>query len=260
MNIFQTIILGMIEGLTEFLPVSSTFHLIFAAKILQVPDSEFIQLFEVFIQSGAILAVLLLYFKTLWYDKQLFKKVLISFLPTAIIGLILHKIIKTVFFETNWLMLAVFFGMAGVFFILEHFISQKKLLLSRSLKQLSYFDAVLIGFIQSLAVIPGVSRAGSVLVGMMMMKYKREESAKYSFLLSIPTIFAASALDAYKMRGVLFNNFDYISTLMIGFVTAFITAFFVVQWLIGFLQKNSLISFAWYRILVSGALLLIVGL
>jgi undecaprenyl-diphosphatase len=260
MNYIHAIILGIVEGITEFLPISSTFHLIFTAKLLGIGDSEFVKVFEVFIQSGAILSVLLLYFKTLWNDRDLMKKVAVSFIPTAVVGLVLHKIIKTIFFETNWLMIGAFFVVAGVFFFIEYLISQKKLVIDQEVKTLSYKQAVVVGLAQSLAVIPGVSRAGSVLVVMMFMKYRRDESARYSFMLSIPTIFAASAKDLFEMREVVFASSDNIGLLTAGFVTAFISSYFVVKWLIGFLQKHSLVTFGWYRILIGTALLLLVGL
>ncbi len=260
MNYIHAIILGIVEGITEFLPISSTFHLIFTAKLLGIHDSEFVKVFEVFIQSGAILSVLLLYFKTLWNDRELMKKVMISFIPTAVVGLVLHKIIKTIFFETNWLMIGAFFVVAGVFFFIEYLISQKKLVIDQEVKTLSYKQAIIVGLAQSLAVIPGVSRAGSVLVAMMFMKYRRDEAARYSFMLSIPTIFAASAKDLFEMRELVFSSVDNIGLLTTGFVTAFISSYFVVKWLIGFLQKHSLVTFGWYRIVVGIALLLLVGL
>ena len=240
--------LGIVEGITEFLPISSTFHLIFVGKILGVPQNEFTSLFEVFIQSGAILSVVFLYFKDIIKDMELAKKALASFIPTAIVGLVLHKIIKTVFFQSSWLMIAVFFIMAIVFFVVEYLIRSKKLKVEKNIAQVDYKMAVLIGLAQSLAVIPGVSRAGSVIVAMMFLGVRRDEAAKYSFILSIPTIFAASALDLFQMRHVVSSNMNNAGLLLIGFVVAFASSYGIVKWFIGYLQKHSLDTFGWYRI------------
>ncbi|MEI6532753.1 MAG: undecaprenyl-diphosphate phosphatase [Candidatus Roizmanbacteria bacterium] len=251
MDIFHSVILGIVEGLTEFLPISSTFHLIFASKLLKIPDSEFLQMFEVVIQSGAILAVVILYVKELLKNRDLLKLTIVSFIPTAIIGLVLYKVIKGFFFHANWLMISVFMIVGIIFFLIEFLIKKEFVKPSKELNKLTIKDAIIIGLVQSLAVIPGVSRAGSVLVGMMILGYKREESAKYSFILAIPTILAASVLDLYKSKEVLLSvgGANFIS-LFIGFVVAFISAFFVMKWFIGYLKSNSLVAFGIYRIVI----------
>jgi undecaprenyl-diphosphatase len=260
MNILQTIILGIVEGLTEFLPVSSTFHLIFAAKILQIPQTDFQKLFEVFIQSGAILSVVFLYFNEMKKDYDLIKRVLVSFLPTALIGFVFYKMIKNVFFENILLMLFVFVGMGLVFIVVEK-IHQGRAghgqPLQKSIADLSYVQAILIGVFQALAVIPGVSRAGAVLVFMMILGFNRKEAAKYSFLLAVPTIFAASAYDLFKMRGLLVGTSRDLTMqlqLGVGFFVSFVVSYFVIKWFIGFLQKNTLLPFGVYRI-IAGMLL-----
>ncbi len=256
MTVFNSIVLGIIEGLTEFLPVSSTFHLLFISKLLNIAQTDFVKMFEVVIQAGAILAVVFLYFKEVSKNKDLILKIIISFIPTGIIGFILYKVIKNVFFESNLLMSVMFLLVGIIFLVIEKLIKDKKLKLEKSIKSTDYKQAVLIGIIQSLAVIPGVSRAGSVMVGMMLMGVKREESAKYSFLLAVPTILAASAYDLFKMRDTLFSQSSNSIILLFGFATAFISAFFAVKWFIGFLQKNSLKVFGYYRIILSPILFL----
>lgn len=260
MNYIHAIILGIVEGITEFLPISSTFHLIFASKLLGIEETEFVKLFQVFIQSGAILAVFFMYFQTLWNDRDLAYKAIISFIPTAVVGFVLLKIIKSVFFETEWLMLAMFFIVALVFFAVEYLIKQKTLKITKDVATLDYKQALLIGLAQSLAVIPGVSRAGSVMVAMMVLGYRRDESARYSFILSIPTIFAASALDFLDMREVVFSNIDNMGLLLVGSISAFITAYFVVKWLIGYMQKHTLETFGWYRIVAGILLIMLLGM
>lgn len=259
MNILQVIILGIVEGVTEFLPISSTFHLIFASKLMGIQQNEFTKLFEVFIQSGAILSVLLLYFREIIRDRELIIKTLVAFFPTAVVGLILYKVIKNVFFNSPILMLGVFVGIGIVFIIFEYFIKNKKIALKKDTNSISFRDAIVIGLIQSLAVIPGVSRAGAVLLGMMLLRYKRDEAAKFSFILAIPTIFAASALDLYKSKDYLLTHSGDFLLLLVGLVTAFISSYFVVKWLIGYLKKNTLTNFGWYRI-IAGVLLAIFAL
>jgi len=259
MDFIQAIILGIVEGITEFLPISSTFHLIFASKLMGIQQSEFTKLFEVFIQSGAILSVIILYFREIIRDRDLMLKTLVAFLPTAVIGLILYKVIKTVFFNSPILMLVVFVAMGLVFIITENLIKKGKINLKKNISNLSYKEVILIGVIQSLAVVPGVSRAGAVLIGMMVMSYKRDESAKFSFILAVPTILAASALDLLKSKDYLMSHTSEIVLLMIGFVAALISSYIVIKWFIKFLKTNSLVLFGYYRFIVA-AILLLLGL
>ena len=151
----------------------------------------------------------------------------------------------------------IFFGF--IFLIIEYLISTKKLELKKTIQKISLKEAVIIGFSQAVAVIPGVSRSGIVMIAMMGMGYKRDESAAYSFLLAFPTIFAASALDLYKMRVALFTvSQGDLLYLCIGFFISFITAYLSIKWFISFLQKKSLVIFGWYRI-IAGIVLIIIG-
>lgn len=259
MNILQAIIIGIVEGVTEFLPISSTFHQIWTAKLLGIPQTDFVKLFEVFIQIGAIASVIFLYWQVIRKDTELVKKTLVAFVPTAIIGFLLFKVIKDVFFNSNILMLSVFIGI-GVFFIgYEWYLSRNKIGLRRSLSSFSYAEALIIGLVQAIAVIPGVSRAGAVLVGMMFLDIKREEAARFSFLLAVPTLFAASFYDLFKLRKEILHSTDHIMLLAIGTIAAFVSAYLVVKWFITFLQKHTLTGFGIYRILL-GLLLLLLGI
>lgn len=257
MGIFHAIILGVVEGITEFLPISSTFHLIFTAKILKLIQNDFSKFFEVFIQAGAILSVTLLYFTDVVKSKDLIKKLIISFIPTAFFGFILYKFIKNVLFESQILMLIIFITVGLLFILLERMINKNKIILSKDIESLTYREALIIGIVQALAIVPGVSRAGAVMVIMMMLRYKRSESAYFSFLLSIPTIFAASFFDFFKMRDIVFNSSNHWSILIVGFITAFISSYFVVKWFINFLKNNSLIVFGYYRLIIAIILILI---
>ena len=254
MNIFHSIILGIVEGLTEFLPISSTFHLIFAAKILGLQQTNFEKMFEVVIQGAAVLSVLFLYMKTIVKDHELVKRTLVAFIPTAIVGFLLYKVIKNVFFESPMLLLCVFIIVGIVFLVYEYMLKKGKVELTRTLSSFTYKEAVFIGLMQSLAVLPGVSRAGAVILAMMFLKFKRAEAARFSFLLALPTIVAASAYDLYKSRHDLLGGGNNISLLLVGSVVSFISAYFVVKWFIRFLQTHSLSGFGWYRI-AAGVLL-----
>lgn len=253
MQYLQSVILGLVEGATEYLPVSSTFHLIWTSRFLGIAASDFQKAYEVIIQAGAILAVVFLYWKIIIADKQLMLKILSSFIPTAVIGLILYKIIKNVFFENYVLQLTVFLVIGLVFIFYERY--QKNKTLKKTLADISYKDCLIIGFAQVAAVIPGVSRSGAVILSMMFLGTKRDEAAKFSFLLAVPTLLAASALDIVKISPILFTQTDKIGYLAVGFAAAFLSALLVVKWFIKFLQNHTLSSFGWYRI-VLGIILL----
>jgi undecaprenyl-diphosphatase len=250
MDLLKTIVLGMVEGVTEFLPISSTAHLIITSKLLNIPQTDFQKLFEVFIQSGAILSVVFLYFNQLKSNFKILKNLFFSFLPTALVGFFLYKVIKNVFFE-SLIFIGVSLILVGIFFIIiEILVNKKKIVLKKKIEEINIFHALIIGLAQSLAVIPGVSRAGVVILSMLILGYQRDQSAKYSFFLSIPTIFMASFYDLYKSKDILLTNLNQLWILLIGFFVSFIFALISVKWLIGFLKKNSLVIFGIYRLII----------
>lgn len=255
MTLFQALIFGLVEGLTEFLPISSTAHLIMTSAFFDMQQSEFVSFFEVFIQSGAILAVVVLYFNFILKHKSYILKLITSFIPTATVGFLLHPFIKSVFFNSTMLISLSLISIGVLFIVLEYFIKQGKFSLIGRLSNLTYKHAFLIGLLQSMAVIPGVSRAGAVIVGMMLLRYRRDEAALYSFLLAVPTILAASIFDLLKTDLSIISQEGNIMALMTGFVTSFVVALLVIRWLIQYLQKNSLAIFGAYRILVGATLL-----
>ncbi|MEK7177195.1 MAG: undecaprenyl-diphosphate phosphatase [Patescibacteria group bacterium] len=248
MNIINALILGLIEGITEFLPISSTAHLIISSKLLNIPQTEFQKFFEVFIQSGAILAVIFIYWKTIIKNRNLMINIILSFIPTAIVGFLLHKIIKGVFFE-SFTLIAISLFVIGLFFIIFEYLLKKKIVKTdKKIVQMTIVQALLIGVGQSLAVVPGVSRAGAVILTMMILGFNREESALYSFVLAVPTLLAASLLDFIKTNPQLIFTDSNPLFLFIGLVTSFFSALLAVKWFIKFLQKNSLSGFGAYRI------------
>lgn len=251
MNLFYAVVLGFIEGITEFLPISSTAHLLISGKLLNIYQTEFQSFFDIFIQSGAILSVIFLYFQYVLKNKQLWTKVLISFIPTAVVGLILEKIIKKYFFNSLPLIIFAMFSIGVAFILFEYFVKKGKLKLVKSIAKMSNREAFLIGIGQSLAVIPGISRAGIVMLGMMGMRFKRDESALYSFLLAVPTILAASGLEVLKTDVRIISGGNNLVILTVGFLMSFATSYFVIRWFIDYLKKYSLTVFGIYRIILS---------
>ena len=249
MDYLNALILGIIEGLTEFLPISSTFHLIFFSKLLGISQTEFQKTFEIFIQTGAVLAIVILYFKTLITNKKLVVNLIYSLIPTAILGFIFYGFIKSTLFDSYYLMIASLIIIGLIILILEKLISKQKIILNKTIDRLTPIEALIIGLVQCLAFLPGVSRAGAVIIIMLILKYKRQDSALYSFLLAIPTIIGAGLLDLYQTNFV-FSSSQLI-LLIIGFLTAGLTAFYSAKWLISYLQKHSLEIFAYYRIVLA---------
>lgn len=270
MTIFNAVLLGIVEGLTEFLPISSTAHLILTSELLGIYQTEFTKFFEVFIQSGAILAVVLLYWKLILNHKSYILNLIISFIPTAITGFILYPIIKNVFFNSLPLISISLFTVGILFIVLERNIAQiylggikgwrKGLVLTKTLAHITYNDAFIIGLVQTSAVIPGVSRAGAVIITMLLLGYNRKDSAIYSFLLAIPTIFAASVFDLFKTDWQLILQPNNMANLLMGFLVSFMTAYFVIKWFISYLQKKTLVGFGIYRIILAILLMLFISL
>lgn len=246
MTLFDSLILGALEGVTEFLPISSTGHLILASQLLGLEQTAAHKAFEVSIQLGSILAVLFLYAKDLIRDKSLWIKLSVAFLPTGILGFLFYKHIKALFgVETVSIML-----IAGgiVFLIIEYFRRDKAIDEGKDLSELTIKEALTIGFFQSLSMVPGTSRSGATLIGGLFMGLNRKSAAEFSFLLAIPTMFIATAYDLIKHRHELVVD-DW-SMLIIAFITAFVFAFATVKAFVGFVSHHTFIPFAIYRIIV----------
>lgn len=248
MDFFQVIILSVVEGISEFLPISSTGHLILATDILKIQQTNFVKDFHIIIQLGAILAIVLLYWDSLFKNYLLWKKVLAAFIPTAIIGFILFKFIKTFFLGNLYITLASLFLGGFVLIILELIYKEKEHHVDK-VENISYRNALLIGMFQSIAVIPGVSRSAATIISALFLGTKRKAATEFSFLLAVPTMLAATGLDLIK------GNFSFSanewSLLFIGFIGAFITAFIVVKWFLKYIQTHTFIPFGIYRIIVA---------
>lgn len=245
--------LGMLEGLTEFIPVSSTGHLLLVGHFLGFNSAG--NTFEVVIQLGAVLAILTLYaskltsvFVTAPNDpeaRRFILSVLLAFLPAAVIGVMAHGFIKTVLFETPML-IAVMLVLGGIILIFVDRIAPEPE--HEDAMKFPLPMAVKIGFIQCLAMAPGVSRSGATIVGALMLGANKRAAAEFSFFLSMPTMAGAFSYDLYKNRDVL--DASALNEIVVGFIMAFITAVIVVKWVLGYVSKHGYALFGWWRIIV----------
>lgn len=248
MTLWHTIILGIVEGITEFLPISSTAHLALASKLLGLSQSNFIKSFEIAIQFGAILAVVVLYGRTVFKNIIWLKKTAIAFLPTAIIGFFLYKIVKNIFLSSYAIMVwSLLIG--GILLIAFELIHREKESSKEDIGEVSTWQCLLIGTFQALAVIPGVSRAAATIIGGLLLGIRRKTITEFSFILAVPTMLAATGYDLLK-SGSGFNRGD-LAALLIGFLISFVVAVFAIKFLISFIKRNNFISFGVYRIILA---------
>lgn len=247
MTFFQTIILSAIEGITEFLPISSTGHLILAEHFLKIVPTDFIKSFDIIIQLGAILAVVWLYSKKILNSKNTLWKVIVSFLPTGIIGVVFYKIIKT-YLLGNVIVTALSLFLGGIILlILDSYFKNKQS--TKNLLSLNNKNLISIGLFQSISMVPGVSRSAASIVGGLLNGLSRKDAVEFSFLLAIPTMMAASGYDILKSN-LNFSSQE-IMQLLIGFVTSFLTATIAVKAFTSYVQKNDFKYFAYYRIILA---------
>ncbi len=265
MNTLQSIIIAIVEGITEFLPISSTGHMIIAQKLLGVEPGEFVNLFTVCIQFGAILSVVVLYWRkflepvqarkiegTAWekfrYRFDFYLKLLVAFLPAAFFGLIFHNKIESLLSDVKVVAISLVLGGIVLVFVDKWF---KK---PAEDQAVTYPKAFKIGFFQVISMIPGVSRAAATIIGGLTQKLTRRNAAEFSFFLAVPTMLAATALELYKT----YHSIDSgnIKILILGNGVAFFVALFAIKGLIAFLTKHGFRVFGYYRIIV-GVIILI---
>jgi len=246
MNFFDATILGTIEGLTEFLPISSTGHLILVSTILNIQNHEFLETFEICIQLGAILAIVFLYARKFLSNLLIYKKLTVAFIPTGIIGFLLYKIIKTYLFSPLVVSIALVIGGIALI-ILDKKISQNREN-TIELENISYRHAAFIGLWQSLSVIPGVSRAAATIVGGVFNGLNKKQAMEFSFLLAVPTMLAASGYDLLKTSA----NFSgqEILLLLTGSAVAFVIAGVAVKLFLNLVEKYGFAFFGYYRIII----------
>ncbi|WP_297194138.1 undecaprenyl-diphosphate phosphatase [uncultured Campylobacter sp.] len=245
MQNFNAFILGVVEGLTEFLPISSTGHMILSANILGLNlQDDFWSSFIVVIQLGSILAVIFVFWQRLIKGLDIWLKICIGFIPTGCIGFLASFFVENLF---NGYVVATMLILGGIVFIVIELYHKKKSHTINSLEEVSIKHAVCIGIIQCLAMIPGTSRSGASIVGGLLLGLNRKVATEFSFLIALPTMIVATAYSVYKNPD-LFSNSNELLPLSIGFVTAFIIAFFVIKLFLKFISKFDFIPFAIYRI------------
>lgn len=248
MTILHAMFLGILEGLTEFLPISSTGHLMVASHLLGLAPTDFLKSFEIAIQSGAIGAVLLLYGGMLVRRHEVLMRVLAAFLPTAVIGFLLHHQVKAVLLGNDrvvvWAML-----LGGALLILFERWHRESPSAAGTVSEITYRQAVLIGVCQTIAMVPGVSRSAATILGGLLLGVRRTAIVEFSFLLAVPTMLAATALDL-AVSGAGWSH-GQIHLLLIGCVTAFAVALLSIRWLVRYIQRYNFTPFGIYRILAA---------
>ena len=253
MDIFQAIIIGIIEGFTEFLPISSTGHMIVAGKFMGIEENALMKAYNVIIQFAAIMAVMLIYREKLSIKKiDLWMKLLVAFLPLAIVGFIFKDVIKTLF---NVQTVAWMFIIGGlIFLVVEYFYTEKEHHI-KDVEKVSYKQALWVGIAQIFSLIPGTSRAGATIIGGLLTGLDRKTSTEFSFLLAIPVMAAVTGYDLLKH----YQDFADANwgAFIIGFITAFIVAYVTIKLFLVFLERFTFVSFGMYRI-IFGIILLIV--
>ncbi|OYY79558.1 MAG: undecaprenyl-diphosphatase [Sphingomonas sp. 28-62-20] len=261
-DLLSIILLGIVEGVTEFLPVSSTGHLILAGALLGYDDARW-QLFNIVIQLGAILAVVVLYWRTFWAvmlgllkrdtnSVRFVRNLLIAFMPAVVIGLALRKQIEALLLQPIVVAIALVVGGVAIL-VIERLAKPGETV---GVSAISVKTSAGIGLLQCLAMIPGVSRSGATILGALSLGVERRTAAEFSFFLAIPTMLGASVLELIKHGDTLKSaNSIGVTGIAIGFVVAFIVALLVVRWFVGIVGKHGFAPFAWYRIVVGSAAL-----
>lgn len=248
MNWFDVIVLAIVEGLTEFLPVSSTGHMIIAQHMLGIEPSEFLRTFIVNIQFGAILSVVVLYYKRFVKSFNFYYKILVAFLPAAVIGFLLGDYIDALL--ENVIVVAIALLIGGIIFLFVDFWFKN----STNDQEPTYKNALMVGLFQCIAMVPGVSRSAATIIGGLTQKLSRKSAAEFSFFLAVPTMFAASA---YKLlKTYTFINSENLKYLLVGNLVSFIVAMAAIKFFIYFLTKYGFKWFGWYRIII-GILILV---
>lgn len=265
LEFLKVIFLGIVEGITEWLPISSTGHMILVEEFLQLNVSkEFMEMFNVVIQLGAIFAVIVLFFPKLWPFRSakegwihketwnMWFKVIVAVLPAAIIGLPFDDTLDALFY--NYQTVSITLIIYGILFIVVENYNRGRKPKVKTIDELSYPMAIFIGVFQVLALIPGTSRSGATILGAMLLGTSRYIAAEFSFFLAIPVMFGASLLKLIKF-GFSFSNME-LALLIVGMLTAFLVSVFAIKFLMGYIKKNDFKSFGYYRIIL-GILVLV---
>jgi undecaprenyl-diphosphatase len=251
LSALSALILGIVEGITEYLPVSSTAHMILAARALGLEETEFLKSFQIIIQFGAILAVVVLYWSKFW-NLEVFKRLVVAFFPTGVIGLTVYKVLKTYLLGNMTVVLwsLLLGGVALIAF--ERW--KVHVETEADFSEITYKKALLIGLFQSVAIIPGVSRSAATIVGGSLIGISKRTIVEFSFMLAVPTMLAASGLELLKNHSALSGH---LGALGIGLIVSFGTAIVAIKSFLTFLKKRDFTAFGWYRIVLAVAFYLI---
>lgn len=252
MSLFQSIILAIIEGITEFLPVSSTGHMIIGSSLMGIASDPFTKMFTVAIQFGAILSVIVLYWKKFFQSFDFYFKLFLAFLPAAIVGYLFNDQIDALLERVDVVAYSLIAGGILFLFVDKYFEDNEK-----SEKQVNYFSGIRIGLFQIIAMMPGVSRSAATILGGLVQGLNKKTAAEFSFFLAVPTMAAATLYKMYKYfdSGATFGS-EEITLLVVGNVVAFVVALLAIRTFIQFLTKHGFKVFGYYRIIV-GVILLI---
>lgn len=247
MTYIESIILGVVEGLTEFLPISSTGHLILVSHLLGIPQTDFVKSFEIAIQLGSILAVVVLFWRS-FLDMAVLKRLVVAFIPTGLIGFLLYRFIKdTLIGDPMIVVWALLIG--GIVIIAIEWKNRNTILPEIPVSHISYLQSCSLGVAQAIAVIPGVSRSGATVMGGLLMNLPRTTILTFSFLLAVPTMVMATAYDLYKTPTV-FEQSN-LMLLACGFAVAFIVALATIKFVLSYVRSHSFMAFGIYRIVLA---------
>lgn len=253
MEIIEAVILAIIEGLTEFLPVSSTGHMILGSSAMGIQHNEFVKMFTVAIQFGAILSVLVLYYKRFLKSFDFYLKLLIAFMPAAVIGFLLNDYIDALLESSLTVAISLLLGGIILVFVDRWFPAEGK-------EEVNSKDALSIGFFQVIAMIPGVSRSAATIIGGLTRKMSRKAAAEFSFFLAVPTMLAATGYKMLKYHLDFGFKAEDIQPLLIGNVIAFVVAMIAIKGFIGFLTRYGFKAFGYYRIILGAAILILLAM
>jgi undecaprenyl-diphosphatase len=254
MTFLDALILGIVEGISEFLPISSTGHLVLASRLLGIPETDFVKSFEIVIQFGAILAALFLYWRLFLRDPRTLAKTIVAFVPTGIAGLLLYKTIKALLGSPAVVVWSLFIG--GVLLIILEKVHRAPSEDARGVEGISFAQALGLGVCQILSMVPGVSRSASTIMPGLLMGISRKTIVEFSFLLAAPTMAAATGYEMLKNYKSF--SFGQIDILAVGFIVSFVTAFAAIKGLLRFIQTHTFVAFGVYRIVAAIAFWLLV--
>lgn len=249
MNYFDAVLLGIVEGVSEFLPISSTGHLILTQSLLGITETnnEFYTSFKIIIQLGAILSVPAFYGRSLLLNRQVLQRLFVAFVPTGALGLLLHMVVKDLLKNNAVVLWSL--GLGGIFLIVFEWWHGEKKGAESSIEKITYPQCILIGVCQAVAMIPGVSRSAATIVGGLALGISRKTIVEFSFLLALPTMLAATGLELYKHAGSF--SVDQTQFLAVGFIVSFVVALASIKFLLAYVKHYTFIPFGVYRIVIA---------